>query len=428
MTKSPAFAATLLLSCAVVAMGIANSPLAPLWNELWHIELAVELGPWQVHNTLLHWINDGLMALFFFTVGLELKREFIAGSLSSVRKALVPLVAALGGMAVPALIFWSFNQSGPTADGWGIPMATDIAFVVGVMTLLGPRIPLSVKVFVTALAIADDLGAVLVIAFFYTSQIDLVNVGTGLFFLLLLIGANALGVRKPLFYGLVGIVGIWLSFLSSGIHASIAGVLIAATIPARTRIDERTFAHRLKDLTDEFLKIPPNNVTLLEPDQMETIGKIEQLTRSAETPLQRLEHNLAPLVGLVVMPIFALANAGVPLGAEGIRWLGPVTSGVFLGLVAGKWLGVVGATWLVTRWGGATMPEGMTTRHLVGAGFLCGIGFTMSMFITSLAFDESLFAEEAKIGIVVASLVAALLAVLVLWRRQRSNVPVVPLA
>lgn len=410
---SPATAGVLLLSSALIAMVMANSPLGSLWYDFWHLDLAIELGPWSVHNSLLHWINDGLMALFFFTVGLELKREFIAGSLSSVRKAILPLAAAAGGMVVPALIYYGFNPIGEATAGWGIPMATDIAFAVGVMALLGSRVPLSVKVFVTALAIADDLGAVLVIAFFYTSQIDLLNVMIGLFFLALLIGANLMGVRKPLFYGLVGIFGIWLSFLSSGIHASIAGVMIAFTIPARSRINELAFSLHLRGLIDDFLKIPKNNVSLLEPEQVEALGRIEALTRSADTPLQRLEHNLGPLVSLVVMPLFALANAGIALDAS-TPWFGSVTAGVFFGLVVGKWVGVVGVTWALTRSGIIPLPKEMNLRHLVGAGFLCGIGFTMSMFISGLAFDESFMAEQAKVGILMASVASALLAMVVL--------------
>jgi len=419
---SPVSAGVLLLTSALVAMVVANSPASSAWTEFWHLEFGIELGTWKVHSSLLHWINDGLMALFFFTVGLELKREFLAGSLSNLKQAALPLGAALGGMVVPALIFYAFNSTGPTTAGWGIPMATDIAFAVGIMALLGSRVPLSLKVFVTALAIADDLGAVLVIAFFYTSHIDLVNVGVGLFFLVVLIGANALGVRKPLFYALVGILGIWLSFLSSGIHASIAGVMIAFTIPARTKIDEVTFTAKLKALTEDFLKIPPKKVTLLEPEQAEALDRIQVLALSADTPLQRLERSLGPLVNFVVMPVFAMANAGIRFDGNAVQSMfGSVSMGVFWGLLVGKWIGVVGATLLLHWLGWARLPEGMGKREVIAAGFLCGIGFTMSLFITGLAFGESLWAEQAKLGIVLASLVASVLAATVLFKFPASS-------
>lgn len=417
----PTLPGVLLLVSAAVAILVANSPWAGAWDDFWHTKVALQWGGTAISNTLLHWVNDGLMALFFFVVGLELKREFLGGSLSRVKTAILPLGAAVGGMVFPALLYLAFNPSGPAHAGWGIPMATDIAFAVGILALMGSRVPRSLKVFVTALAIADDLGAVLVIAFFYTSQIDLGSLAAGLTFLAVLIGANFAGVRNPLFYGLVGIGGIWLSFLASGIHASIAGVLIAFTIPARPRINEETFGTLLRRAVEEFLAISPNRVSLLEPTQVEALGRIQQITKAADTPLQRLEHSMAPLVGFVIMPIFALANAGIALGGpEGFSLGHPVTMGVALGLFVGKFVGIVGTTWLLTRLRWGELPPDLGRRHLIGAGLLCGIGFTMSLFIVALAFGEGTLAHQAKLGVVVASLVSGVLGVLVLRFRPRT--------
>lgn len=417
----PTLPGVLLLVSAAVAILVANSPWAGAWDDFWHTKVALQWGGTAISNTLLHWVNDGLMALFFFVVGLELKREFLGGSLSRVKTAILPLGAAVGGMVFPALLYLAFNPSGPAHAGWGIPMATDIAFAVGILALMGSRVPRSLKVFVTALAIADDLGAVLVIAFFYTSQIDLGSLAAGLTFLAVLIGANFAGVRNPLFYGLVGIGGIWISFLASGIHASIAGVLIAFTIPARPRINEETFGTLLRRAVEEFLAISPNRVSLLEPTQVDALGRIQQITKAADTPLQRLEHSMAPLVGFVIMPIFALANAGIALGGpEGFSLGHPVTMGVASGLFVGKFVGIVGTTWLLTRLRWGELPPDLRPLHLIGAGLLCGIGFTMSLFIVALAFGEGTLAHQAKLGVVVASLVSGVLGVLVLRFQPRS--------
>lgn len=420
--QHPLTAGVLLLFGTAVALLMANSPWGPEWETFWHWELGFELGSWHLSNSLLHWINDGLMALFFFVVGLELKREFMAGSLSSPQAALLPMIAAVGGMVVPALIYRLVAPAGPAEAGWGIPMATDIAFAVGILTLLGSRVPPAVKLFVSALAIADDLGAVLVIALFYTSSIDLWNLGAGIFFLAILIGANRIGVRSPLFYGIVGIGGIWLSFLASGIHASIAGVLIAFTIPARPRMNEATFVERLRKLTDEFLAIPPNKVSLLEPAQMENIQQIQRLTRYADTPLQRIEHAVSPFVQLAVVPLFALANAGIEVPLDSPEtWASPVTWGIAFGLLAGKTIGILGSTMILLGFKWVHLPEGMNRQHLVGAALLCGIGFTMSLFITGLAFGEGELAHQAKMGILTASVAAAVLGSLVLLKSKPSS-------
>jgi len=351
-----------------------------------------------------------LMAIFFFVVGLELKRELISGELSNPRNAALPIVAAIGGMLVPAVIYLVINPSGEATGGWGIPMATDIAFALGILSLLGDRVPVSLKVFLTALAIADDLGAVLVIAFFYTSEIDLASLLSGAgFFCLLLIG-NRLGVRNVLFYGIVGVGGLWLAFLLSGVHATIAAVLMAFTIPARVRYDEITYIKKLDELQACFKNACPNNFSTVTLEQLNILKEIRVVSKLAETPLQRLEHALHPLVAFIIMPIFALANSGTSFSAESLTQLTtPVTLGVFLGLLLGKMLGVVGFVALFVRLKWVVLPQDFTGRLLIGAGFLAGVGFTMSLFISKLAFTNTAFVEEAKMGILLASTISGIL-------------------
>lgn len=410
-------AGVLLFFCTLIALVWSNSWLAPYYHELWHHTFSIGFADHVITKTLHHWINDGLMAMFFFVVGLEIKREFIAGELSSLRNASLPLAAALGGMLVPALIYLLQNSSGPQSDGWGIPMATDIAFALGLLALLGKRVPLALKVFLTALAIADDLGAVLIIAFFYTSEISVLNLGLGVLAMALLMLANYVGIRSTLFYGVVGIGGVWLAFLLSGVHATIAGILAALTIPARTRIDENTFTTKLRKYVDEFYAISPNDVSLLEPEQMHVLNKISSLTKAADTPLQRLEHRLHPLVAFVVVPIFALANAGITLDLN--AWgqvFSSVSLGVALGLFVGKSVGVVGACLIMVRLGWASLPTGVTWSQIVGVAFLAGIGFTMSLFVTNLAFTSQEFILQAKLGVLMASIVAGTIGYIILHK------------
>lgn len=411
-------AGLLLLGSAVAAMLWAN--LAPeSYIHMWEYELAIRFGDFHISNSLHHWITDGLMAMFFFVVGLELKREIMAGELSTFRKALLPIIAAVGGMAMPALIYIMFNPSGEVNDGWGIPMATDIAFALGIISLLGSRVPTSLKIFLTALAIADDIGAVLVIAFFYTSEISLTSIGVGAVFIGVLIAGNYVGIRSTLFYGLIGIGGLWLAFLTSGVHATIAGVLAALTIPARTRIDEKKFIDNLQNEVEEFHKIPPNDVTLLEPAQYQVIEKIHSLTKAAGTPLQRLEHQLHPWVSFLIMPLFALSNAGIVLQGEvlGDLLTDSITVGVIAGLVGGKFLGVVLFSWVAIKLKVAELPVNSTWTHVMGVGFMAGVGFTMSLFITTLAFEDKHLIADAKVGILMASLIAGLVGYAILRTR-----------
>ncbi len=409
-----------LFIVAIIAMVWANSPWKESYHHLWEHTIAISVDSWELKRNLHHWINDGLMAMFFFLVGLELKREIVGGELSRPQDAILPVAAGLGGMLVPALIFLIFNPTGPSQDGWGIPMATDIAFAVGLLALLGSRAPLALKVFVTTLAIADDLGAVVVIALFYTSDISMWNLAIGAGFLLVLVLGNVLGVRSPYYYALFGIGGLWTAFLLSGIHATVAGVLAAMAIPAVTKLDEVTYIDRIRGYITEFAALEPNQKPTLTADQLHTIEKIDRASEYAETPLQRLEHRLQPIVMYFVIPLFALANAGVELPADiGGALTSSVTLGVGLGLLLGKPLGILLISWLLVKLGWAQLGAFVTWRHMVGAAFLAGIGFTMSLFINELAFRDPLFRQEAKLGILIASLLAGTIGYLLLSRTPK---------
>jgi NhaA family Na+:H+ antiporter len=398
----------LLLACTGVALVWANSPLAALYNDLWHTPVTIGAGGFVLAKDLQHWVNDGLMAIFFFVIGLEIKRELLVGELASRRQAALPAAAALGGMVVPAGLYILINRSGPASAGWGVPMATDIAFALGVLALLGRRVPLGLKVFLTALAIVDDLGAVLVIAVFYTAALDWT-----------MVAVSVAHVRHPAVYGALGVL-LWIAFLESGVHATVAGVLAALTIPSRARIDMRTFRERSRGVLDRLeLSDPDPTPHMMSGEQQEAIYALNALVEGVETPLQRLEHALLPWVTFVIMPVFALANAGVALGgglADAVRH--PVTLGVAGGLVIGKLVGVTVFARLAIALGIAERPAGVTNRHILGASALAGIGFTMSLFIASLAFGESALLDLAKIGVLGASLLAGLLGTAILLRTR----------
>lgn len=418
-------AGVVLLVSATAAMIWANSPWHHYYHDVWEYNIGIQVGDYGISKTLHQWINDGLMAMFFFVIGLELKREIIAGELSEVGKAILPLIAAFGGMLLPALIYFLFTGWGPGRNGWGIPMATDIAFALGIMSLLGKRVPLSLKIFLTALAIADDIGAVLVIALFYTSDISMQSLGAGGLFLLVLLGANYIGVRSTLFYGVVGIAGVWLAFLMSGVHATIAGVLAAFAIPARTKIDEKKFINILEDQLKEFHAIPPNDVTLLEPAQYKIIERINRLANAAGTPLQKLEYQLHPWISFLVMPLFAFSNSGVTLEAGFLTdmWSSNVTLGILLGLLVGKFFGILLFSWAAVKWKIAPLPEGIKWKQIIGVALLAGIGFTMSLFITTLAFKDPEFIMEAKLGIFLASMLAGAMGYFVLKKTSATPKP-----
>ena len=405
----------ILFSSAFLAMIIANSPWSDAFHHFWELEFSVGWNGSFITKSLHHWINDGLMSVFFFVVGLELKREVIAGELREFRKTALPIGAAIGGMLLPAIIYLAFNREGEASNGWGIPMATDIAFALGVIYLLGDRVPVSLKIFLTALAIADDLGAVLVIAFFYTSHIDFNSLMFAVLFLTVLIVANYIGVRNTLFYAIIGIGGLWLAFLMSGIHATIAAVLAAFTIPANVKIPEKIFTKKLEQLLMEFRQAKPNNVSTVTSEQLHILQDVRDLSKKALTPLQRLEHAFHPLVAFIIMPVFALSNAGITLDGNIVELImSPVTLGVFFGLLVGKVIGVCGMVAVMVHFRWAIMPEGVNMQHVIGAGFLAAIGFTMSLFIAGLAFVDPGIILKAKLGILLVSIIASMLGYFIL--------------
>ena len=399
----------LLIAATVVALVWANSPWGDTYSDLWQTKLTVGLEGFSLTKDLTHWINDGLMAVFFLVVGLEIKREILVGELSSPRRAALPIAAALGGAVVPAVIYVAINAGTEGASGWGIPMATDIAFALGVLALLGERAPIGLKVFLTALAIVDDIVAVTVIALFYTSDISWTALAVGAAFLVALVGANVTGVGKPLVYGLLGI-GLWLAFLKSGVHATIAGVLLAMTVPASSFIDTGEFLKRSRGLLDHFERAGERGDHVLANEERQAVlHALNDTTEELEPPLQEMEHALHPWVVFAIMPLFALVNAGVPLGGDLFETLtSTVALGIVAGLVVGKQLGITLFAWLAVKSGLSELPEGVTWRHVYGAGWLAGIGFTMSLFISDLAFADSTFLNTAKLGILAASLIAGL--------------------
>jgi NhaA family Na+:H+ antiporter len=390
----------------IIAIVWVNAPWAAAYHHLWEMQAYIGFNDKGLHLPFHAWINDGLMALFFFVIGLELKREFIAGELSTLRKASLPLMAALGGMLVPAFIYFLFNRNEASANGWGIPMATDIAFALGLLSLAGKNIPNAVKVFLAALAVADDLGAVLVIAFFYTAQIAVLPLIVGFACLLVLGAGNLLGIRSIIFYSIVGIM-VWACFLYSGVHATIAGVLVACMIPARTKINEAVYINNIRKELAAFEKAIPTDAALLTAEQHHTIENIRQLNKDAATPLQKMETVLHPWVTLFIMPLFALANAGMVIKSNFFTALiNPVSLGIAAGLVIGKFAGVLLFTWLTVQLKLAVLPAKANWRHITGVALLAGIGFTMSLFITELAFKDAAMVEQAKYGILIASIIA----------------------
>lgn len=405
----------------VLAMILANSPWSSSYFHFFeHAFGFIFDGQPFFTFSLHHWINDGLMAVFFFVIGLELKREILAGELSNFRKSLLPIGAAVGGMVVPALLFSTLNMGSAGQSGWGIPMATDIAFALSVLYLLGNRIPSSLKVFLTALAIVDDLGAVLVIAFFYSSNISLLNVSIGLACVLIMFIGNKMGIRNFIFYALFGILGVWASFLLSGVHATIASVLAAFTIPVDVRLSKTSYATKLKERAEKLLtSSDETDRRMLTEQRIHLLSAIKGDTDKVMPPLQRLETMLHPFVTYCVLPVFAFANAGIALNMDFTQLTSShVMIGVALGLLIGKVVGIVGFTLLLVKLKVSSFPMGMTRRNLIGVGFLGAIGFTMSMFITSLAFDNDVYVVQAKIGILLASLLGGIIGYTILTRTK----------
>ena len=409
-----------LFVAAVVALIWANSPWYHVYDELLKTPITIGFDHWAIDETLHHWVDDGLMAVFFFVVGLEIKRAVIVGELSSVRKAALPIFAALGGMIVPALIYVAFNAEGEASRGWGVPMATDIAFSLGVLSLLRTRAPLPLKVFLAAFAIIDDIGAVIVIAVFYTGDIAWGNLGIGTIFLAVLVVVGRLGIRHPLVYAVLG-AAVWLAFLYSGVHATVAGVLVAATIPIRVRVDPAGFLARGRDLLLVFERSGEyGHEDETSSEQRAILKELEDTAQEMQSPLQRFENALHPWVAFVIMPLFALSNAGVKIEGDFFAALThPVTIGIVLGLVIGKQVGVTLFSWAAVRFGFAALPYGVTWLQFYGVALLGGIGFTMSLFITNLAFTTQALSTEAKIGILLGSAISGVIGYLVLLRAGR---------
>jgi NhaA family Na+:H+ antiporter len=411
-----------LIGTTFIALGLATLLGADVVQQFWERPLAISAGTSAALTlTIREWVNDALMALFFLLVGLELKREILVGELTSIRDAALPVIAAVGGMVVPALIYIAINFGSEGANGWGIPMATDIAFAVGIMVLLAWRVPRNLIVFLTALAIADDLGAVLVIALFYTAELNMTALATAAVLLAVLFLLNRAGIRRSLPYAAVGVL-LWFALHASGVHATLAGVLLAVMIPARPAHSPPDFEHRIDQLQDAFRadrRDPDTPDDPLSNSRMASIAEaMERSAVAVQSPLQRMEHGLTPWVTFVIIPLFALANVGLNVGA--IDWshlvASRVTAGVLAGLVFGKFIGVLGFSWLAVRVGIARLPRDVGWKHLAGAAWLAGIGFTMSLFITQLAFRDARLVEEAKLGILLASLVAAAIGLTWLFR------------
>lgn len=419
----------ILVATTVLTLSLATGLGAETLHHFWEQKLSVSLGDaFSLSLSLHHWVNDGLMALFFLLVGLELKREILVGELASLRDAALPVVAALGGMLGPAAFYAAFNAGTPTSAGWGIPMATDIAFAIGILVLLGGRVPRNLIIFLMALAIADDLGAVLVIALFYTKDLDLQALVAAAALLGVLGLFNRGGIRHPLPYVLVGLL-LWYAVLTSGLHATLAGILLALALPALSRRTPAEFDARVAELHAAFRAEDPaaaaGTAPLSNHRMAEIAGALEYSAASVQSPLLRIEHGLHPWVTFLVIPIFALANAGIDLGTVNPGdLLKPVPLGVVSGLVLGKFIGISAFSWLAVRLGIGALPAGVSWRQLTGAAWLGGIGFTMSLFISQLAFADPVAAEQAKLGILVASALAAAIGLAWLLLATRRPAPV----
>ncbi|MBM3132769.1 MAG: Na+/H+ antiporter NhaA [Chloroflexi bacterium] len=416
----------LLFAAALIAMIWANSPWSDSYFDLWHTSATLSIGDHNMEMGLGHWVNDALMALFFLVVGLEIKRELVVGELSSLRHATFPIVGALGGMLIPALFYILINLQGDgQVKGFGIPMATDIAFALGCLMILGNRVPLSLKIFLTSLAVFDDLGAIVVIAIFYNASIDWAALGYAAIILATLVMVNRLGVKALWSYLVLGIV-LWFWVRESGIHATIAGVLLAMTVPVRARLNSDRFLHICRHELKSFEKAGFSSETmLLNPKQQDSLEMLKHAYDAVQNPLVRLERALHPISAFLVMPLFALANAGVEISGIGDSPVNPVTLGIVAGLAFGKPLGIFGATYLADRLGWAQKPEGLPWRIILGGALLGGVGFTMSIFVTQLGLEADAIGA-AKLFILASSLVMGTIGTVYLLRTVRCEQPSTP--
>ena len=413
-----------LMASAVIALLLANSSFAEIYTHITHTLVGLNVGVWKLEMSLHHWVNDALMALFFFLVGMELKREIMVGELSDLRKAALPIVAAIGGMVVPATIFFAINSEGDASRGWGIPMATDIAFAVGVLALLANKVPKSLITFLVALAIVDDLGAVVVIALFYTKELIPMWLGVAALIFGVLVFFNSIGIRKATPYFLVAVL-LWYALLQSGVHATIAGVIGAFSVPARPKYDPSLFVTRLKGLADRVKDGLNSGKNIMTNYQLQAVAQsLETDVDYVQTPLQSLEHHWHVPVAFFVIPVFALFNAGVTLQFESWSNLlsNSIVIGVTLGLVVGKFVGIVGASWLFLKLGLSQLPAGVKFSQLAGVSLLAGIGFTMSIFLAELAYETNAdYLLMAKVGILLASVFAGVTGYIWLWLVAQKN-------
>ena len=397
-----------LMVTTIIALILANSPFVDTYLHIFHTNIDFNVGEWKLSHSVHHWINDGLMGIFFFVIGLEIKREILVGELSNIKVAILPILAAIGGMVIPALIYNSINSGGEGANGWGIPMATDIAFAISALVLLGKRVSTALVTFLVALAIVDDLGAVIVIALFYTEQIHILPLILAGVSFLVLIAFNRFGIHTILPYFIVGLF-MWFFMLESGVHATIAGVIAAMSIPSRPKIAPIDFTAHTKNLLDEYDNYPIATDHTMHENQKAILLNVKDKIDSVSSPSARLEHDLHLPVSLIVIPLFALANAGISIDFSSIgdTIAEPVSLGIMAGLVFGKVLGIAGVAWLAIKMGIAKLPQGSTMSQIFGVAFLGGIGFTMSIFVADLAFigNETLI-FQAKVGILSASLFA----------------------
>lgn len=405
---SQAFGGVILILVTIVALALANSPAAEHYLATSHVLLGFHVNTLIIEKSLHHWVNDGLMAIFFLLVGLEIKREILMGELSSLDRASLPIIAAIGGMVIPALIYYFLNRHDPiAARGWAIPTATDIAYAIGILSLLSQRIPKALVVILTAIAIADDLGAVTVIAVFYSDHILLYYVLISLLLFAVLVALNRAGVRALTPYLIIGLF-MWYTMLQSGVHATIAGVLLAFTIPGRLTYEPKSVLDKTNALKQRFDSLNhPKDIN--RPSHKDILDEVETLSQEINTPLRQLEHMLHTPVTLFIIPLFAFLNAGVALNNLSLHSLlaNPLILGIALGLVLGKIIGIFGSIFLLRQFNLTRLPEGVTLKHMFGISLICGIGFTMSIFITELAFPgHTAMLNNAKIGILIGSLIA----------------------
>ncbi len=412
----------ILIIMAILAMVAANSPWSHLYTEIWNRPISLQIGNFNLFShhgtplTLMTFINDALMAIFFFVVGLEIKREILVGHLSSMKQAMLPIIAACGGIFIPVLIYLIFCHTEPAANGFAIPMATDIAFSLGIMSLLGKRVPLSLKVFLTAFAVVDDIAGILVIALFYSTHLQLGYLIAAFVLLGILFLLNRLNVMRKTFYIILGIA-VWYLFLQSGIHSTIAGVLVAFTIPSRPRLQIGRYLERIRRSIQKFPHSDKKQSIVLYSEQICELKNIEAASNKVISPLQFMEDRLHGVVNFFIMPLFAFANAGVSFSGDGNGELfGMVTLAIALGLFLGKSIGIFTFTWLAVKTKFVSLPEDINWKSISGVAFIGGIGFTVSLFIANLSFGTHYpeLLNQAKMGIIFGTLISAIVGLLVL--------------